>query len=301
MNGTDIYKQGTVPEGPGVGARSFIQRRPRIEINILLFLLTVGSTLYAGAVQQGASPFRDPASLSQGVPFSAALLSILLIHELGHYVMSRRHGVNATLPYFIPVPNLIGTFGAFIMMRGPVRDRRALLDIGVAGPIAGFAVAVPVIIVGLSLSRFVPGPVQGGMPLGSSLLFSFVTRQLFGPAADQGMVILHPIAFAGWIGLLVTALNLLPMGQLDGGHVVYAVFGQAHQAITFGTAFLLLGLGITGWPGWFIWAVLPLLMKVRHPTPLDPVTPLDGKRKAVAVFALVVLVLSFIPAPFPIF
>lgn len=279
-------------------------RRPRIRTNILLFGLTVLTTLFAGALQRGANPISiltDPAILILGLPFSAALLSILVTHELGHYFMSRKHGVNASLPYFIPVPTIIGTFGAFIIMRGAVKDRRTLLDIGVAGPLAGFVVSFPLVILGLSLSRLEPAQAGGGITLGSSLLFSFLSWAIFGPAADTGTIILHPIAFAGWIGLLVTCLNLLPMGQLDGGHVVYAIFGGRHKVISLVTAGGLVILGLYGWPGWFIWALLPLLMRFRHPSPLDPVTPLDGRRKLIAGLAMAVLVLTFIPKPFSIF
>lgn len=282
--------------------------RPRIGINILLFLLTVLSTIFAGALQQGADPIKNPASLLLGLPFSLALLSILLTHELGHYIVSRRRGVDATLPYFIPVPNLIGTFGAFIMMRGAVRNRRDLLDIGVSGPLAGFAVALPLVVLGLALSRYEPMPSpEEGITLGSSLLFSFLSRLIFGPGADSGTIVLHPIAFAGWIGMLVTCLNLLPMGQLDGGHVAYAIFGRRHGTISILTAVALFLLALwppwspNGWPGWFVWALLPLLMKFRHPSPLDPVTPLDDKRKLLAGLALGILAITFIPKPFSIF
>lgn len=279
------------------------QPRPsrRVRINIILFGATILTTLFAGALQRGADPFKDPGSLMLGLPFSAALLAILLTHELGHYIVSRHHGVDASLPYFLPVPNLIGTFGAFIMMRGPVKDRRALLDIGVAGPLAGFAVALPLTLLGLSLSRYQEGTPDGGFSLGSSLLFTLFSRQIFGPGADTGTIVLHPVAFAGWIGMLVTCLNLLPMGQLDGGHVAYALFGSRHKAISLATAGGLVVLGIKGWPGWFIWALLPLLMKLKHPSPLDPYTPLDTKRKLLALASLAVLALTFIPEPFNIF
>lgn len=289
-------------------AAQAMRPRPRVWINILLFLLTILSTVFAGALQQGANPITNPFSLLWGLPFALALLAILLTHELGHYIVSRRRGVDATLPYFIPVPNLIGTFGAFIMMRGAVRNRRDLLDIGIAGPLAGFAVALPLVVLGLSLSRYeaMPAP-EEGITLGSSLLFSFFSRLIFGPGAESGTIVLHPIAFAGWIGMLVTCLNLLPMGQLDGGHVAYAIFGRRHGTISILTAVALFLLALwppwnpNGWPGWFVWALLPLLMKSRHPSPLDPITPLDDKRKILAGLALGILAVTFIPKPFSIF
>ena len=275
--------------------------RPKIGINIFLFLATVASTLVAGALQQGVDPLRNPHLIIKGVPFSASLMGILLIHELGHFFTSRRHGVPATLPYFIPVPNLIGTLGAFIMMRGPIRNRRALLDIGAAGPIAGFVVAVPVTIMGLSMSKVGGLPPGEGITLGNSLLFSFLTKQVLGDLPDEVMVLLHPMAFAGWIGLFVTSLNLLPMGQLDGGHVAYALFGDWHKGITISTAVALPLLAIKGWPGWFIWALLPLLMMFKHPPPLDPETPVDGRRKLIAGISFIILAITFVPKPFSIF
>ncbi len=275
--------------------------RPRVGINILLFVATVISTLFAGAIQQNVNPIRSPHLILEGLPFSAALMSILLVHELGHFFVSRRHGVAATLPYFIPMPNFIGTLGAFIIMRGAIRDRRSLLEIGAAGPIAGFVLAVPLTIIGLSLSQVELGaPPMGGITLGDSILFSLLSRVVLGIWPNEALIVLHPIAFAGWIGLFITALNMLPMGQLDGGHIAYALFSRWHKWISIGTALTMPVLGIMGWPGWFIWAILPLLMRFRHPQTLDPVTPLDGPRKMMAAISFVILGLTFVPVPFTI-
>ncbi len=207
--------------------------RARYGLNLLLFLLTVITTIAAGAMQsRGPDAFSSAESLLSGVPFSAALLGILLAHEMGHYLTSRVHGVPASLPYFIPVPSIIGTMGAIIRMRGVIRNRRVLFDIGVAGPLAGIVLAVPVTLIGLHHSHVVQaGAPGGGLELGDSLLFLALTRLVFGPLGPDQTVLLHPVAFAGWLGFLVTSLNLLPMGQLDGGHVCYGMFGHRHRVI----------------------------------------------------------------------
>lgn len=265
--------------------------------NLVLFVATMLTTLFVGALHQGADPLQDPRNLLAGLPFAATLLAILGVHELGHYFTAKAYGIRVTLPYFIPAPIGLGTFGAFIKMKSPVTDRRALLDVGIAGPLAGLVLAIPAVLVGLRLSTIVPA--QGaGVGLGTSLLFLFLQAIAVGPVPDGLDILLHPVAFAGWIGLFVTALNLLPIGQLDGGHIAYALLGRRHRQVAMGTAALLVALGIFFWQGWLVWAVLAIAMGFQHPPPLDDVTPLDGRRRLLAVGAFVLLLLLITPAPF---
>ncbi|HPX11569.1 MAG TPA: site-2 protease family protein [Syntrophales bacterium] len=266
--------------------------------HVLLFLLTVLTTLVAGALQQGINPLKTPLLIWKGIPFSFSLLLILGTHELGHYFISRRHGVRVTLPYFIPAPSFIGTFGAVIKMRSPILDRRALLDVGVAGPFAGLAVAVPVLVIGLSLSEVAQAPLEEGISLGNCVLFSFLARLVVGPLPEGYGLILHPVAFSGWIGLLVTSLNLLPAGQLDGGHVAYAMFGNRQKTLALGTVALLFVLGLSGWTGWLFWAALLSILGIPHPPVVHDWIPLDGKRKAAGWVAFFALAVTFMPVPF---
>ncbi len=291
---------------------------------VILFLVTVLTTLTAGAIQRGGFPpelleniptsFTLPniylifssllSFLSQGIPFSFTLLLILLAHELGHYFMSRRHQVEATLPYFIPAPNLLGTFGAFIKMRSYVNDRRALLDIGAAGPLAGLILSIPAVIIGIKLSEVkMIENIPGQLTLGSSLLFSLLTRISIGNIPENYDILLHPICFAGWIGLFVTSLNLLPIGQLDGGHIAYAVLGERQVKVSKISFFFLLFFGLLswfgfGWIGWFILALLLSIIGFRHPPPRDLSISLDRRRNVVGWATLIVFFLTFIPVPF---
>ena len=268
-------------------------------VNVVLFALTFITTSMAGAFQVGADPIADPATLLAGFPFSITLMAILLIHELGHYTLSRVHGVRATLPYFIPGPPvLIGTFGAFIRMKSPPPSRRALFDVGAAGPWAGFLVAVPAVYVGLCWSDVRPlGLHAEGLVLGDSILFSALTRLALGTTPDQVTILLHPVALAGWFGLFVTFLNLLPVGQLDGGHVAYAMFGRWHRLIARLFVAVIVVLGWRGWEGWFMWVVLLMLIGVDHPPTTDALTPLDPRRRVAAWLTVVMFVLTFIPEP----
>jgi membrane-associated protease RseP (regulator of RpoE activity) len=290
-------------------------KKQRVIINVLLFLATVCTTVVAGAMLEGVNPLDHPEALTRGFPFSFALIFILLSHELGHYISSRIHRIDATLPYFIPAPTFIGTFGAFIKMRSPVLDRRALLDVGAAGPITGFIVALPFLIIGLMLSevKTMATAPEGGLFIGSSLLLSFLTRIIFGNLPDTQQIFLHPVAFAGWIGLLVTSLNLLPVGQLDGGHIAYAVFGEKQEKISKFTFVALIALGtykwigqlfnlqIPGWEGWIIWALLLQFMGLKHPRPINHWIELDQKRKVIGWIALAIFVITFTPVPFGTF
>jgi len=275
--------------------------QPRIRVNVILFILTVFTTLLAGAFQEGADLLKNPEHISKGIPFSFALIGILLAHELGHYLMARKHGLNVTLPYFIPAPPfpfIIGTFGAFIKMRSPVRDRRMLLDVGATGPLVGVAVSIPFVIFGFQLSevRMVQG--QMGLTLGSSLLLSLISWLVVGPLPAGYDVVIHPVGFAGWIGLLVTSFNLLPIGQLDGGHVAYALLGERQNKISKFVFLVLLVLGILGWQGWLLWGLLLFIMGFRHPPPLHWWVPLDRKRKVIGWLSVAIFILTFIPVPF---
>ena len=272
--------------------------KPNIALGILLFFLTLGTTIVAGALQEGVNPLKNPGEILKGIPFSFTLMGILLAHELGHYLIARKHGLDVTLPYFIPAPSIIGTFGAFIKMRSPVRDRRMLLDVGAAGPLVGVAVSIPFLILGFRLSEVKLIEGQAGMSLGSSLLLSLLSWLVVGPIPNGYDIVIHPVGFAGWIGLLVTSLNLLPIGQLDGGHVAYALLGERQNKISRYVFLAILALGIFGWQGWLLWSLLLFIMGFRHPPPLDWWVPLDRKRKIIGWLTVAVFILTFIPVPF---
>ena len=267
-------------------------------VNALLLGATVISTAAAGAVWEGRDPFSQPAVLLRGLPFALTLITILLVHEAGHYLMCVRHGVNASLPYFVPAPPLfplVGTFGAFIRIRSRFPNRMALFDIGAAGPWAGFVVALIATVVGLSLSTVLPVAPESAVELGDSLLTKLLTRLVLD--VDPTRVALHPIALAGWFGLFVTSLNLIPVGQLDGGHVLYAAFGRTKFVPSFLVAFLF-WLGLTHWPGWMLWAfILTALIFVGHPTTNDDPRPLDAARFVSALATLAMFVVTFVPEP----
>jgi membrane-associated protease RseP (regulator of RpoE activity) len=281
--------------------------RPNPAINVALFLATVVTTLMVGARASLSELVSDPARLLAGVPFSASLLSILLFHEFGHYIFGRRHGMPVSLPYFIPAPPqifIVGTLGAVIRLRGPVRDRRALFDMAVAGPLAGLVLAIPVCALGLKLSTVVPlsrlGS-GGGLELGESLLLKLLVWLVFGPLPADHTVLLHDVGLAAWFGFYVTVLNLIPAGQLDGGHLVYALFGSRHATISRLAAAGLVLLGLWFSFVWVVWALLiVLLMGFRHSPPMDDITPLDGQRRALGAFSLLLLFVLLPPVPISI-
>jgi membrane-associated protease RseP (regulator of RpoE activity) len=254
--------------------------------------------LFAGALLEGVVPWLNPENIYLGLPFALTLLIVLLTHELLHYYMSRRHNVSATLPYFIPAPTIIGTFGAVIKMQPPIFDRRALIDIGASGPIGGFIVSIIAVIVGLGYSevRSLEG-LQEGIFLGSSILFDLLSEIILNIEPDKYDIVLHPVAFAGWVGLLVTSLNLLPIGQLDGGHIMYALFGERHRWISMGTLPVLIVMGILYWPVWIIWAFLMILLGYRHPPVVYPEIQLDRKRKFIGWLCFIIFILTFTPMP----
>ncbi len=277
--------------------------RPRAKrvplLHLALFGVTFVTTSMAGAYEAGVDPIAHFGNITAGFPFSITLLSILLVHEMGHYTMSRVHGVQATLPYFIPgLPFMIGTFGAFIRMKSPPRSRRALFDVGAAGPWAGFLLSIPAVYIGLRLSEVRPlGPTEGGLVLGNSILFSLLSRLALGVTGDNATILLNPIALAGWFGLFVTFLNLLPVGQLDGGHVAYSMFGRRHRWVSRLFLAVILFLGTQGWSGWFFWAVLITILGLDHPPTMDWWTPLDGRRRLGAWATVGLFVVTFMPAP----
>lgn len=269
-------------------------------VNVVLFVATVISVMIAGAEQSTGNLLAD---ILSGWQLAAGLMGILLAHEFGHYFAARYHGVPASLPYFIPMPffSPLGTFGAVIVNKGPMRDRRALLDIGAAGPLAGLIVAIPVLLIGLSLSTVDAQTCPAGQVCfteGNSLLYAAAKYLVFGRMLPSGGedVWLHPLAFAGWAGILVTALNLLPVGTLDGGHVARALWGKRAGRFYLPAVLGLVGMGFL-WQGWWLWAALTFMFGKMGAQPLDDATPLDGRRKAIAVTALVVFVLTFTPMP----
>jgi len=273
-------------------------------LHLFLFILTLFSTLIAGAMQTGTDILKEPEKIYKGLPFALTLMTILLGHEFSHYFAARRHNTKATLPYFIPAPpfiSIIGTFGAFIKMKSPIITRKALIDIGASGPIVGFIISVIVSIVGLSLSKVVAiRETEGALRLGDSLLFSFLSNISLNYQTGSQDILLHPVAFAGWIGLFVTSLNLIPVGQLDGGHIAYALLGEKHVYLSKILVLVMVPLGLLLWPGWAIWAVLLLILGLRHPPVLYREASLDPKRRFIGWIALVIFVLTFIPVPFKI-
>jgi membrane-associated protease RseP (regulator of RpoE activity) len=281
--------------------------------NLLLFAITLLTTTMAGAYMAGVEhPLLSPTGLAQGLTFSVPLMAILLFHELGHYITARRNNVSVTLPYFIPAPFpsifIIGTFGAFIKMKSPPRSRRVMFDVGAAGPWAGMLLAVPAVIIGLRHSEIAPlDHTAGGLELGNSLLFLGLARWILGVDPNSVTINLHPVAFAGWIGLFVTTLNLLPVGQLDGGHVIYALFGRHHRGISrlFVICCVLMVvvpwmLGWSYWTGWLLWAVLLVFLGLGHPASLDVDTPLDPRRRVAAWLTIALFAITFCPVPISI-
>jgi membrane-associated protease RseP (regulator of RpoE activity) len=290
-----------IPEPPAmeVPVRVLDSERRLPLLNVVLFAATMVTTTIAGAVNEGIPLEELGSHWKAGLPFSITLMAILLAHEMGHYLVARHYGVHVTPPYFLPGPPfLTGTFGAFIRMKSPPSSRRVLFDIGAAGPWAGLCIAVPAVVVGLWRSELRPiPPTFGGMEFGDSLLFKMLSRAVFGRIPHGFDIILDPVALAGWFGFFVTLLNLLPVGQLDGGHVVYAMFGKHHRWIARSFLVLTVGVGFLGWMGWFLWAALMLFVGVDHPRTLDHDTALDPLRRFAGWMTLVVLAVTFIPVP----
>lgn len=277
--------------------------RPRVALSAALFALTCVSTLLAGAMHAGVVDFTvAPTWLLAGAPFAVTLITILGVHEFGHYFTARHYRAAVSLPYFIPAPPplfLFGTMGAIIRMRSPVRDRNALLDIAAAGPLAGLVLALPAMILGLAWSTLQPAPAGDYLRVGDSAATMLLTWLMMGTVPPGMIVYTHPIADAGWVGLFVTALNLFPVGQLDGGRIAYALFGRRHRVVGFAVFAATLVLGVvTMSMNWFVWAALIFfLVGFAHGAPLDDVTPLSRGRRVVGWACLALFVLLIPPVP----
>ncbi len=284
----------------------------RVWLHVLLFVLTIATTTLVGADHYAAYlldftmrrlPMSYGALLVRGLWYSGTIIAILGCHELGHYVACRYYDVDASLPYFLPVPiSITGTLGAFIRIREPIPQKRMLFDIGIAGPLAGFVVAVPALFIGVAMSHVVRVPPNfTGFELGEPLLFKVAEWFIWGPIRDPYSLNLHPIAFAAWFGLLATALNLFPIGQLDGGHICYAVLGPRSTYVTVASIAIAIMLAARFSSSWVVWTGLMVLMLImfgpRHPRVFDEEVPLDRSRKLLALVALVIFVLCFTPAP----
>ncbi|HEY7090195.1 MAG TPA: site-2 protease family protein [Tepidisphaeraceae bacterium] len=291
--------------------QQILERPIRWWLHWLLFLLTFITTTFAGAAYVGINLLEEPMRFTAGLPYSISLLAILGVHELGHYFTAKHHGMNVTPPFFIPVPFALGTFGAFIQMRSPPEDRKALFDVAVAGPLAGLAVAIPALLIGLRLSQVVPDAVATGTPsptsfigtngaaVNSSIMLALLAKLALGDAMHFGSVLrLHPAAFAGWIGLLITALNLLPIGQLDGGHTARAMFGtRIGRTISATAMWTLFLLALFVWPGLFTWALIVFFLAGRGTPPLNDVASIGRGRLAVGYLSFLILALILSPIP----
>ncbi len=254
-------------------------------LNIGLFILTLGTMYYI-----------YPGTVNDKLEFVVSLIAILLFHEFGHYFAGRRRGVNMSLPYFIPAPNIVGTFGAIIKSKSPFLNRRDLIEVGAMGPIAGFVVAILVLMYGLQSSPMVQGSMEGAIILGDSLLLKFLSWLIIGPLPAGYDYSLSPAAWAGWVGLLVTMLNLLPIGQLDGGHIIYGLAGRFQHKVA---KVFLIFMAILGfnWYGWWFFGVMAFIFGINHPRTLDDEAKLPLHAKIMGYAAIAIFVLSFMPVP----
>ena len=297
-----------------------VPRRPSAKSLLLaccLFLVTLGTCLVAGthfavayAHNEAVSwdefmraftlVYRNPLALAAGLPFALTLLAILLAHELGHFFACRHHHIHSSYPFFIPFPTLIGTLGAFILIRSPIRTTRALFDVGASGPLVGFLIAVPALVYGIVHAKFVPGladPANAGIVLGSPLILQLLAP-IFHHGATASTLLLHPVGRAAWVGLFATSLNLLPAVQLDGGHILRSLSQQAHRISSILVPVLLAYLGFRFWPGWYVWAALLVGIRFLRTLPIYNPEPLGSARYAAAFLSLVIFILCFMPAPF---
>ena len=312
----ELWAQGYIPVLRRDSGEDFIEvvRRPktgrtRLWINLLLLAGTIATTTFAGAViwltYVGTTALTATDFLNGSLYFGLPVMAILGLHEFAHYVVARRRRMDASLPYFIPVPPpfLFGTLGAFVSIREPFPDKKTLFDIGAAGPLAGFAASIPVAIAGLYLSVHAPvlpasycGPTILGQSYGNLLIGTPLFWSVLSLFVPSGLVNLHPLALAGWVGIFVTAINLLPAGQLDGGHIFRALFGERTRYVSYGVVALLFVLGIY-YTGWWFFAILILFLGLRHPPPLNDQTPLGTPRYAVGALVLAILITGFVVVP----
>jgi len=314
----ELWKLGYIPLLRRESGEDFIEvvRKPRVGrsriwINILLLAGTFGTTIFAGSLiyltYVGGISITATDVANGALYFSLPVMTILGLHETAHYVMARRRHLDASLPYFMPIPPpfLFGTLGAFVSIREPFPDKKALFDIGASGPLAGFVASIPIALVGLYLSIHAPvlpanycgpsilGTSYGNLLIGGSFFWDFLS--LFVPVT---LVSLSPLALAGWVGIFVTAINLLPAGQLDGGHVFRALFGDRTRFVSYAVVITLFGLGLfTGYTGWLLFGVLVFVLGLRHPPPLNDITPLGGRRAAIGGLVLAILVSGFVVVP----
>ncbi len=270
-------------------------------LSIFLFYITFLTTTFIGGLDYASFYTLKLSVLDSrfwigGLWYSLPLMTILVSHEMGHFLTATYYGIDCTPPYFIPAPTLIGTFGAFIKIKSPFLSKKELFDVGIAGPLAGFVVAVPVLIAGVFLSKPAGHLIDSKdvITFGEPLLYKLIVFLRYGTTKID--LILHPMGFAGWIGLLITALNLLPVSQLDGGHISYAVFGRKSFYIAYGLGFILLILSMF-YSGWIVWLILLIILGLKHPRFFFEREPLDRKRKILALVALIIFILSFIPIP----
>ena len=280
----DYYSRYSPEHQPRPRAK-FLQRlfsKDRIHLNFLLFFLTCITTY-----------------LVAGFIYSITIMTILLAHEMGHYLMCKKHGISSTLPFFIPIPFAFGTGGAFIAMRQQIPNRRALFDIGAAGPLAGFVFIVPALVIGVYHSTIIDlqNYNQATITMGEPLILKFITYIIYGPLAEGEDILIHPLAYAGWFGLLVTAVNLLPVGQLDGGHISYALFGQKSKYVSF-AALVFFAISTYLFIGWILMLILITFFLFKHPPPLNDQITLDLKRKIIGYLMFLIFILSFTPVPF---
>jgi Zn-dependent protease len=295
-----------------------VRRRRPVWPALLLFALTVISTLsvgseFARSYARNIAPFsgdensflmfvyplKHPSLLLLGIPFSLTVMGILLAHELGHYFAGKFYRMDVSYPYFLPAPNLFGTFGAFILIRSPFRTRRALFDVGIAGPIAGFVLAVPAMAFAIASSKIVPDAQANASILFGNPLLVRMFIALFHPGVNPASLLLHPVGRAAWLGFLATALNLMPIWQLDGGHILYSFVSQQHRKISIVLSLVLIVLGRFAWPGWYFWggSLLLLTLRFRHPPVMDRWEPLDASRKLLALAALAIFALCYTLSP----
>jgi membrane-associated protease RseP (regulator of RpoE activity) len=306
-------REATNPGGPyaGVFPSPPPTYRPRWWLHITLFLATFASTTMVGGLVWGSLPaemarlglvqlLSDPRVYAAGLKFSIPLLTILWCHELGHYIAARQHGLTATPPFFIPfpIPVLgIGTLGAVIRIKDPIRNKRQLLDVGAAGPIAGFAAVIPFLAYGIAASEVGESTVEGAyLEFGEPLIYRLIEAVLRPGLGDDMTLWLHPTGVAAWFGVLVTLLNLLPFAQLDGGHIGYALFGRWHRRLAWPLLGVLAGLGFV-WPGWWLWVAIAIMLRPQHPQLWDEDRPLDPARRLAGWIAIGIFVLCFVAEP----